>query len=124
LKFKNHVEYRPNGQLPSITCPHAHSLDESDTNKQNSLIRGITGAKITKGYPPAAVIRALNGSGRADARERLAAAGGAFLDYQDIINTGLTWRLANPNRLWVSRDAKNNVNLQAMEALKALASLK
>jgi hypothetical protein len=118
------VEYRPNGQSPSITCPHAHSLDESDANKRNSLIRGIAGAEIAKGYPLVAVICALNGSGRADARERLAAARGAFLDYQDIINAGLTWRLANPNRLWVSRDVKDDVNLQVMEALEALASLK
>jgi hypothetical protein len=90
LKFKNHMEYRPNGQSPSITCPHAHSLDKSDTNKRNSLIRGIARAEIAKGYPLAAMIRALNGNGHADTHERLTAAKGAFLDYQDIINAGLT----------------------------------
>jgi hypothetical protein len=72
LKFKNHVEYRSNGQSLSITCPHAHSLDESDANKRNSLIRGITRAEIAKGYPLTAMIRALNNSGRVDAHERLA----------------------------------------------------
>jgi hypothetical protein len=99
LKFENYVEYYPNGQSLSITCQHAHSLDESDASKRNSFLRALAGAEIAKGYPPALIIRSLNGNGRADARVRLAAAGGAFLDTQDVINAGLAWRQANPHRL-------------------------
>lgn len=123
LKFKNHYEYRPNGQSPSVTCQHAHSLNESDANKRNSFIRRIAGAEIAKGYPPALILHSLSGNGRADARARLAAASGAYLDRQDVINAGLTWRLANPNQLWVKKDARDDVNLQASEALETLAIL-
>jgi hypothetical protein len=87
--FRDHVEYRPNGQSLSITCQHAHSLDESDANKRNSFLRALTGAEIAKGYPPAMIIRSLNGNGRADARARLVATRSAFLDTQDVINAGL-----------------------------------
>jgi hypothetical protein len=124
LKFEDHVEYRPNGQSLSITCQHAHSLDESDANKRNSFLRALAGAEIAKGYPPALIIRSLNGNGRADARVRLAAAGGAFLDTQDVINAGLAWRQANPYRVWASKDVKDDVSLQAIDALEKLTSLK
>jgi hypothetical protein len=93
------VEYRPNSQSLLITCQHAHSLDESDANKRNNFIRALAGVEIAKGYPPALIIRSLNGNGRADARVRLAAARSAFLDIQDVINAGLAWRQANPHRL-------------------------
>jgi hypothetical protein len=98
-------------------------LDESDANKRNSFLRQLVGAEVANGYPPAAVIGSLTGSGRADARARLAAAGGAYLTRQDVINAGLTWRVANPNRLWAAADAKNDVSLQGFDALETLASL-
>ncbi len=47
---------------------YKYSLDESDANKQNSLIRGLVQRDIIKGYAPAAVIGALRGNGRADIR--------------------------------------------------------
>jgi hypothetical protein len=99
LKFGDHVEYRLNGQSLSITCQHAHSLDESDANKRNSFLRALAGAEITKGYLPALIIRSLNGNGHADTCVQLAAARGIFLDTQDVINAGLAWRQANPHRL-------------------------
>lgn len=106
LAFSNHFEYYSISQLQDgdlITCTqHSHSLDKSDANterKRNSFLRKLVGAEVTKGYHPAAIIGSLTGAGRADARTRLAAAGGAYLSRQDVINTGLTWRLANPNRL-------------------------
>ena len=107
-----------------ITChQHSHSLDESDANKRNSFLRKLVGAEVAKGYHPAEIIGSLTGKGRADARARLAAAGGTYLTRQDIINAGLTWRLANPNRLWAHVSAKDDVSLQAMEALQTLVSL-
>jgi hypothetical protein len=86
-------------------------LDESDANKRNSFLWKLVGAEVVNGYPSVAVICSLFGDGRADARTRLASAGGAYLNRQDVINAGLIWRLANPNRLWVIISNKNNVNL-------------
>jgi hypothetical protein len=98
-------------------------LDESDANKRNSLLRQLVGAEVAKGYHPAAVIGSLRGEGLAKARDRLAAAGGTYLTRQDAINSALAWRLANPNELWASRDAKDDVGRQANEATESLASL-
>jgi hypothetical protein len=115
------------GQLNSsdeVTClQHSHLLDESDATKRNSLLQKLVGAEVANGYPPAAVISSLTGQGRADARARLASIGGTYLMRQDVINAGLAWRLANPNRLWVVASAKDDVNLQGNEALEMLASL-
>ena len=96
------------GTQPTI---HAHSLDESDANKRNSLLRGLVQLDIAKGYAPAAVIGSIRGNGQSDVRARLAAAGGAYFTRQDVINSGASWRLANPNALFVSRDFKDIVLL-------------
>jgi hypothetical protein len=107
-----------------VTClQHSHSLDESDANKRNGFLRELVGAEVTKGYRPTAIIGSLTGQGRPDARARLAAAGGTYLTRQDVINAGLTWRLANPNRLWAIIDVKDDVSLQGSEALETLSSL-
>jgi len=63
------------------------------------------------------------GEGHADARAQLARAGGTYLSRQDVINAGLTWRQANPNRLWAHANTKNDVSLQGLEAFETLASL-
>jgi len=127
LAFPDHYEYHPIGQssvLDLVTCSqHSHSLDESDAHKRNSFLRKLVGAEVANGYHPTAIISSLTGQGRADARARLASAGGAYLTRQDVINAGLTWRLANPNRLWAVASAKDDVNLQGIEALEILASL-
>ena len=115
LAFPTHYEYHPIGQskdLSLVTCPqHSHSLDESDANKRNSFLRQLVGAEVANGYHPAAVVGSLIGTGRADARARLVAAGGAYLTRQDVINAGLMWRLANPNRLWAVAGVKDDVTL-------------
>jgi MULE transposase domain len=127
LAFPDHYEYHPTSQSDSldlITCSrHSHSLDESDANKRNSLLRALVGAEVAKGYHPAAIISSLTGDGRPNTRALLATAGGAYLSRQDVINAGLTWRLANPNQLWAHANVKNNVSLQGIEALETLASL-
>jgi hypothetical protein len=127
LAFPDHYEYQPIGQskgLVLVTCTkHSHSLDESDANKRNSFLRTLVGAEVAKGYHPATVIGSLTGEGRADTRAQLAAAGGTYLTRQDVINAGLTWRLANPNRPWARVEDKNDVSLQGIEALETLASL-
>ena len=128
LEFLNHFEYHLLGQsynVNLITCPHhSHLLDEIDANKRNSFLRQLVGAEVAKGYHPVAIIGSLTKAGKPESRARLAAAGGTYLIRQDVINTGLMWRLANPNKLWVNKSAKDDVNLQAIEALETLASLK
>ena len=119
-EYVNHVEFHMTGTQPTI---HAHSLDESDANKRNSLLRGLVQLDIAKGYAPAAVIGSIRGNGQSDVRARLAAAGGAYLTRQDAINSGASWRLANLNALFVSRDFKDMVSLQAKEAFEKLDSL-
>ena len=71
-------------------CRYNHSLDESDANKRNSLIRGLVQRDIIKGYAPAAMISALRGNGRADIRIQLSLASGLYLTRQDAINSGVT----------------------------------
>ena len=88
LEFQDHVEFH-HVQRQALCC-HNHSLDESDANKRNSLIRGLVQRDIVKGYAPAAVIGALRGNGRADIRIQLDSAGGLYLTRQDAINNGVT----------------------------------
>ena len=66
----------------------------------------------------------MSGSGRADVRIRLAAAGGTYLSRQDAINSGVTWRLANPNALFATRADKDDVSVQARAAFEKLDELK
>jgi hypothetical protein len=47
------------------------------------------------------------GDGRADIYACFVSAGGAYLIRQNVINTGLTWQLANPNRFWAHANVKN-----------------
>ena len=82
------------------------------------------GKEVAKGYAPAAVIGSLRGFGDSISRLRLASAGGAYLTRQDAINSGLSWRVANLNTLFVSRDAKDNVTVKVFKALKTLSELK
>ena len=121
LEFEDHVEFH---EISHHLPIHSHSLDESDANKRNSLIRGLAGKDVAKGYSPAAVIGSLRGTGDSIAQSRLASAGGAYLSRQDAINNAASWRLANPNTLFVSRDAKDNVTLQVLEAFEQLSELK
>jgi hypothetical protein len=82
-------------------CPqHSYLLDKSDANKRNGFLWKLVRAEVAKGYYSTEIIGSLTGKGRADAHARLAAAGGSYLTQQDVINAGLTWRLANPNWLW------------------------
>jgi hypothetical protein len=69
------------------------------------------------------VVGSLRGNGQSEVRSRLVAAGGSYLSRQDAINSGASWRLANPNALFVSRGSKGEIDLQAKEAFETLASL-
>ena len=121
IEYTSHVEFHmTSGQF----AQHNHSLDESNASKRNSLLRGLIQLDIAKGYAPAAVIGLLRGSGQAQSRDRLAAAGGVYLTRQDAINSGASWRLANPNALFVSRDSIGLIELQVKEAFEKLDSLK
>ena len=120
LEYADHVEFHRLGSNPLI---HEYSLDESDAIKRNSAIREHVQHDIAKGYAPAAVIGSIRGFGRSEVQARLNAAGGAYLTRQDAINSGATWRLANPNALFASRDATSDVGIQAKEAFEKLDSL-
>ena len=76
LEFEDHVEFH---NISHYSLIHSHLLDESDANKRNSLIRGLAGKDVAKGYAPAAVIGSLRGTGDSNAQLRLASAGGAYL---------------------------------------------
>jgi hypothetical protein len=121
LEFTDHVEIHA---ISHTSLIHSHSLDESDANKRNSLLRTLVGKEVAKGYAPAAVIGSLRGLGDIASQLRLASAGGAYLTRQDAINSGLSWRVANPNDLFVSRDAKDDVSLQVLDAFEKLSELK
>jgi hypothetical protein len=119
--YSDHVELYTSGSHPTN---HSHLLDESDANKRNSFLRGLAQQDIAKGYAPAAVIGLIQGHRKSEVRERLAAAGGTYLTRQDVINSSAAWRLANPNALFVTRDAADNVSLQAKAAFEKLDNLK
>jgi len=120
VEYNDHVEFSITGDM---LHRHDHSLDESDANKRNSLLRGLVQQDIAKGYAPAAVIGAIRGNGQSQLRNRLAAAGGAYLTRQDAINSGASWRLANPNALFASHESKGVVEVQAKEAFEMLDQL-
>lgn len=125
LEFQNHVEFWPIGPFEkAIIKNHTYSLDESDANKHNSLLRGLAQVDIAKGYAPAAVIGSLRGNGNSSKRARLNATGGAYLSQQDAINSRFSWRLANPNALFATQHTKNNIRIQSLEAFKKLKLLK
>jgi hypothetical protein len=115
LAFSGHYEYYLTSQSEDLNLiiyyEYSYLLDESDASKRNNFLRKLVGAEVAKGYHPAEIISSLTKKGRADVYAQLAAAGGSYLTRQDVINTGLTWRLANPNRLWVQVGAKDNVSL-------------
>ena len=90
LEFDDHVEFHAISQRGQQSLIHDHSLDESDTNKRNSLLRNLAGKDIAKGYAPAAVIGSLRRSGDFSSELRLASAGGSYLTRQDAINSGLS----------------------------------
>jgi hypothetical protein len=120
--FPDHVEFHH--AQGNLSCKHDHSLDESDANKRNSLLRGLVQREISKGYPPAAVIGAMRGQGRANTRMQLALAGGYYLSRQDVINSGVSWRTANPNALFATNADKDDVSIQARAAFDKLGELK
>jgi hypothetical protein len=59
LEFSDHVEFHSISQHSLI---HDHSLDESDANKRNSLLRGLAGNDVAKSYAPAAIVSSLRGT--------------------------------------------------------------
>jgi hypothetical protein len=119
LEFLNHVEYQPISQQD-----HDHSLDESDANKRNSFLLGLVQKEITRGFAPAIIISSLRPAGRLDIRAKLDSVGGRYLSRRDAINSSTSWRLANPNVLFVSRDSRDDVSIQAMAAFEKLSEIK
>jgi hypothetical protein len=100
-----------------LECRHDHSLDESDANKRNSLLRAIVQCDIAKGYAPAAVIGVFRGTVQADILMQLETAGGLYLSRQDAINSGLAWRLANPNALFATLTDKDDASFRARDSI-------
>jgi len=91
--------------------------------RRNSFIKELVRVDITKGYKPADVIGSVRGVGRPERSAKLNSAGGKYLTRQDATNSGKQWRLANPNALFVSHDAKDNRSIQVREAFVKLDEL-
>jgi len=105
-EFEDHVEFEPSGDSPT---KHDHSLDESDANKRNSFLRDLLANDIARNLAPAVMVGSIRGDGQSDTRARLNSVGSRYLSRQDAINSGASWRLANPNALFVSYDTKDDI---------------
>jgi hypothetical protein len=118
LLFQDHVEC---WQLTDKPHFHTHSLDESDASKRNSVIKGLVRREMSRGHPPAEVVATMRGNGDPSARAHLDSAGGKYVSRQDAANTGIAWRLANPDRLEEGTGSRADAATQKIsEALDAV----
>jgi len=120
LIFHKHVEC---WQLTDNSHLHTHSLDESDANRRNSVIKGLVRRELSRGHPPAEVVAALRGNGDPSARAHLDSAGGKYVSRQDATNSGVAWRLANPDGLGEGAGSRADASKQrisdALDAMRA-----
>lgn len=66
---------------------HSHSLDHLDKIKRTSVMMEIARSEVMKGYMPASVFTIMN-----EDPEKLAAAGGRYLNRNDVRNASQHWR--------------------------------
>lgn len=74
---------------------HNHDLDHMNLLKRNNGLRTLVGGEVANGYMPHQIYRNLRNCPEAEAV--LIAAGGRYLQRQDIVNAGLAFRRANPD---------------------------
>lgn len=80
---------------------HTHSLDHIDKIKRNSVMIAIAKSEVMKGYMPASVFTIMN-----EDPEKLAAAGGRYLNRNDVRNASQHWRQDNREELRVHHGYK------------------
>lgn len=69
---------------------HTHSLDHIDKIKRTSVMMDIARSEVMKGFMPASVFTVMN-----EDPEKLAAAGGRYLNRNDVRNASQHWRHDN-----------------------------
>lgn len=75
---------------------HTHDLDRMDRIKRNTVVMEIAKAEVMKGFMPASVFTIMSEDG-----EKLAAAGGRYLNRNDVRNASQIWRRTHGDQLAV-----------------------
>lgn len=80
---------------------HTHDLDHMDKIKRTSVLMEIARSEVMKGYMPASVYTIMN-----EDMEKLVAAGGRFLNRNDVRNASQHWRQQHREELRVHEGYK------------------
>ena len=80
---------------------HTHTLDQLDKIKRTSVMMEIARSEVMKGYMPASVFTVMN-----EDAEKLAAAGGRYLNRNDVRNASQQWRQDHREELRVHEGYK------------------
>jgi hypothetical protein len=102
------VERSPSGEyhLERYSEPHLHTMEQSDRKKRNDGLRKRAEELLIRGLAPAAVDRALRGTGRyIDGAKQLEDAGGAGLKRQDLVNWARAYQKKQPDFRTMNREA-------------------
>ncbi|MCJ1318106.1 2,5-diamino-6-(ribosylamino)-4(3H)-pyrimidinone 5'-phosphate reductase [Xylographa vitiligo] len=75
---------------------HTHDLDHMDRIKRNTVVMEIARAEVMKGFMPASVFTIMS-----EDEEKLAAAGGRYLNRNDVRNASQAWRRTHGDQLAV-----------------------
>ena len=75
---------------------HTHDLDHMDRIKRNTIVMEIARAEVMKGFMPASVFTIMS-----EDEEKLAAAGGRYLNRNDVRNASQAWRRTHGDQLAV-----------------------
>ena len=80
---------------------HTHDLDHIDKIKRTSVLMEIARSEVMKGYMPASVFTVMN-----EDMEKLVAAGGRYLNRNDVRNASQHWRQIHKEELRVHEGYK------------------
>lgn len=80
---------------------HTHDLDRIDKIKRTSVLMEIAKSEVVKGYMPASVFTVMN-----EDMEKLVAAGGRYLNRNDVRNASQNWRQEHRDELRVHEGYK------------------
>ncbi|MCJ1430984.1 2,5-diamino-6-(ribosylamino)-4(3H)-pyrimidinone 5'-phosphate reductase [Xylographa pallens] len=75
---------------------HTHDLDHMDRIKRNTVVMEIARAEVMKGFMPASVFTIMS-----EDEDKLAAAGGRYLNRNDVRNASQAWRRTHGDQLAV-----------------------
>ena len=80
---------------------HSHDLDHIDKIKRTSVLMEVAKSEVMKGYMPASVFTVMN-----EDTEKLTAAGGRYLNRNDVRNASQHWRQSHREELRVHEGYK------------------